>query len=109
MKQITFGLQLGPDWSQKRVSILENQKVLNPEQLKCVSEAFQIPQELITDYSHDKIISRIQYNPNEAQPLNPREMQDYLKIVKTIKADQKLLVKYLKVINKKIKSKKYKP
>lgn len=109
MKQIAFALQLGPNWSQKKVSILENTKVLNAEQLKCVSEAFQIPEELITDYSPNKILSCIQNNPNEPKQLNPYEMQDYREVVKLLKAFRKLLVKYLKAINKKMKSKKYKP
>lgn len=54
IKQEGLATDLGENWNQKKISMLENKEVLDPENLAAVSEAFKIPATVITDFDESK-------------------------------------------------------
>lgn len=50
IKQEAFASELGEDWSQKKVSLLETKNVIEPEILKQVSAVLKIPVEAFQNF-----------------------------------------------------------
>lgn len=62
IKQEALAHQLGNEWSQKRVSLLENKEVIEPELLAQVAKVLNVPEEAITNFDEEKAIYNIQNN-----------------------------------------------
>ena len=63
MKQETLAKQLGPDWSQRRVSGLEDREVIEAALLEQVAIALNVPPDMIRNFSEDvAIYNVIQHN-----------------------------------------------
>lgn len=50
---------LGESWNQKKVSLLEDKEILDPENLEAVSEIFKIPVNAITDFDATKVLKTL--------------------------------------------------
>jgi transcriptional regulator with XRE-family HTH domain len=59
IKQEALAHQLGQDWSQKRVSLLENKETIEPELLAQVSRALNVPEEAIRNFDEAVAINII--------------------------------------------------
>lgn len=66
LKQDALALALGDDWNQKRVSLLENKEVIEPEILTEVAKALKVPEEAILNFDEEKAIHNIQNNYDNA-------------------------------------------
>ena len=66
LKQEALALELGDDWSQKRVSLLEAKETLEPELLSQVAKALKVPEEAIKNFDEEKAIYNIQNNYDNA-------------------------------------------
>ena len=53
MKQEALAMDLGQDWSQRRVSLLEAKEEIEPEVLKQVAGVLKMPVEAFTDLDED--------------------------------------------------------
>ncbi len=62
LKQEALALELGGDWNQKRVSLLEAKELIEPEILSEVAKALKVPEEAIKNFDEDKAIHNIQNN-----------------------------------------------
>lgn len=62
IKQEALAYQLGNDWSQKRVSLLENKEIIEPELLAQVAKVLNVPEEAIRNFDEEKAIYNIQNN-----------------------------------------------
>jgi transcriptional regulator with XRE-family HTH domain len=56
-KQDTLAAEMGNDWTQKRVSLLEQKDEIEPEVLKEVAKALKIPVAAIENFDEDAAIS----------------------------------------------------
>lgn len=62
LKQEALAWELGEDWSQKRVSILEQKEVIDQEILDKVAEILKVPAEAIKTFDEEKMINVISNN-----------------------------------------------
>jgi transcriptional regulator with XRE-family HTH domain len=53
LKQEALALELGSDWNQKRISLLEAKEEIEPEILKQVAEVLKVPVEAFTKLDDD--------------------------------------------------------
>ncbi len=59
IKQEALANELGEDWNQKKVSLMEQKEVLEPEVLYKVSRALKIPDIAIKNFDEEKAITII--------------------------------------------------
>ncbi|ANH81673.1 transcriptional regulator [Niabella ginsenosidivorans] len=57
LKQEALALELGPDWSQKKVSRLEEHEVVEDEILKQIALVLKIPKEAIENFTEEAAIN----------------------------------------------------
>lgn len=62
IKQEALAHHLGNEWSQKRVSLLENKEIIEPELLAQVAKVLNVPEEAIKNFDEEKAIYNIQNN-----------------------------------------------
>lgn len=62
LKQEALALELGEEWSQKRVSLLEAKETIEAETLTQVARALKVPEEAIKNFDEEKAIYNIQNN-----------------------------------------------
>jgi len=84
IKQESLAFELGPDWSQKKISLLEQKEEVEEELLRQVAEILKVPAEAIKSFNEEQAINIIsstinnhdqsafvQYNP--VYHVNPLE------------------------------------
>jgi hypothetical protein len=62
IKQDVFASLLGDDWSQKKVSILEQKEVIDEPLLGEVAKLLKVPAEAIKNFDEEAALSNIQNN-----------------------------------------------
>ncbi|PQA59000.1 helix-turn-helix domain-containing protein [Siphonobacter curvatus] len=67
IKQEALAHELGDNWSQKRVSLLENKEAIEPEVLSQVAKALNVSEEAIKNFDEDFAINIISntFNNND--------------------------------------------
>lgn len=67
IKQEALALELGEDWNQRKVSLLEQKEVIEPELLDQVANVLKVPVEAIKNFDEQAAVSIISNNfHNEA-------------------------------------------
>ena len=69
IKQEAFATELGEDWNQKKVSLLEQKETIEDDLLQQVAKVLKVPVEAIKNFDEEaaiNIISTILYNDNQA-------------------------------------------
>jgi chemotaxis regulatin CheY-phosphate phosphatase CheZ len=59
IKQEGLAYELGEDWNQRKVSLLEQKEVIEDELLEKVASALKVPEEAIRDFDEQTAISMI--------------------------------------------------
>lgn len=59
IKQDALAFELGDDWNQQRVSLLEQKETIDPALLKQISEVMKIPVEAFQNFDEEKAVSII--------------------------------------------------
>lgn len=59
IKQEALAYELGEDWSQKKVSLLEQKETIDADLLQQISDALKIPVEAIQNFDEDAAIAYI--------------------------------------------------
>lgn len=59
MKQEALAMELGEDWNQKKVSLLENKEEIEPSLLEEVAKALKVPTEAIKNFDEEAAINII--------------------------------------------------
>jgi transcriptional regulator with XRE-family HTH domain len=57
IKQEALALELGDDWNQKKISLLEQKEIIEPDLLEQVARALKIPTEAIKNFDEEKAIN----------------------------------------------------
>ncbi len=66
IKQDALALELGDDWNQQKISLLEQKETIEPELLEQVAQALKVPADAIKDFSEEAAIFNIQHNYDNA-------------------------------------------
>jgi transcriptional regulator with XRE-family HTH domain len=91
IKQEALAFDLGDDWTQKRVSRLEEKEVIDDELMEQIAAILKVPAEVIKNFDEEKAIYNIQNNQEGANVvgqqynINPME-----KWVETLEENKKL-------------------
>jgi len=59
VKQETLAFELGTDWSQKKVSLLEQKEIIEEDILRQVGEILQLPVEAFTNFDEEQAVNII--------------------------------------------------
>ncbi|SKA06670.1 Helix-turn-helix domain-containing protein [Chitinophaga eiseniae] len=62
IKQDALAFELGEDWNQKKISLLESKETVDPEILEQVAKALKVPAEAIKNFDEETAIHNIQNN-----------------------------------------------
>jgi transcriptional regulator with XRE-family HTH domain len=102
IKQETLASDLGDDWNQKKISLLEQKETIDPDLLEQVAKALKVPVEAIKTFDEEKAIFNIQNNYDNATQnvnfqFNPIEkiVELYEALVKSEKEKVEMLQKML--------------
>lgn len=68
MKQEGLALELGDDWNQRKISLLEQKEVIEPELLEQIAKVLKVPAEAIRNFDEETAIYNIQNNYDNATP-----------------------------------------
>jgi len=66
MKQEALAYELGDDWTQKKVSLLEQKETIEDELLEEVAKALKLPVDAIKNFDEEQAIHNIQNNYDSA-------------------------------------------
>jgi transcriptional regulator with XRE-family HTH domain len=104
IKQEALALELGDDWSQRKISLLEQKEIIEPELLEKVAKVLKIPVEAIKNFDEDSAITVISstFQDNAAvQNNNPifNPIKEWLEAIEEIK---RLYIALLKEKDEKI-------
>ena len=59
IKQEAFAIELGEDWNQKKVSLLEQKETIEDDLLQQVAKVLKVPAEAIKNFDEEKAINII--------------------------------------------------
>lgn len=59
IKQEALALELGDDWNQRKISLLEQKEVIEPELLDKISKALKVPAEAIKNFDEEAAVNII--------------------------------------------------
>ena len=62
IKQDALAMDLGEDWNQKKISLLEQKESIEPEILEEVAKALKVPADAIKQFDEETAIFNIQHN-----------------------------------------------
>ena len=62
IKQEALASELGDDWNQKKISLLEQKETIEPDLLEQVAKALKVPKEAIENFDEEAAIFNIQNN-----------------------------------------------
>ncbi|WP_128546914.1 helix-turn-helix domain-containing protein [Larkinella soli] len=62
IKQEALAFELGDDWNQRKVSVLEQKEEIEPEQLEQLARVLKVPAEAIKNFDEETAIFNIQHN-----------------------------------------------
>ncbi len=84
IKQEALAQELGEDWTQKKVSLMEQKAVLEPEVLYKVSKALNIPDMAIKNFDEEKAITIIANTVNNNDHATGNSLFNYQPIFNPI-------------------------
>lgn len=72
IKQEAFAWELGEDWNQKKVSMLEAKKTIDTDLLQQVAAVLKIPAEAIESFDEENVVNLISCNFSDNAMFNNR-------------------------------------
>lgn len=103
LKQEGLALELGEDWNQRRISLLEQKEVIEPELLEQIAKVLKVPADAIKNFTEEAaynvIGNTIQNNDNATSialfNTNPvfNPIEKWLEALEEIKKLNKVLLK----------------
>lgn len=70
IKQEGLALELGDDWNQRKISLLEQKEVIEPEVLEQVAKALRVPVDAIKNFDEEQAVNIISNTFNDSSILN---------------------------------------
>lgn len=66
IKQEALALELGDDWNQRKISLLEQKESIEPDLLEQIAKVLKVPAEAIRNFDEEAAIHNIQNNYDNA-------------------------------------------
>lgn len=72
VKQEALAIELGDDWNQQKISLLEQKEVIEPGLLEQVAKALKVPADAVKNFSEESAINVISntFNSHDSSTLN---------------------------------------
>ena len=106
MKQEGLAHELGADWNQKKVSLLEGKETIDQELLEQVAKALKVPVDAIKNLSEEQAVNIIANTFNDSSILNGINYNPTFhpvdKLVEALEENKKLYTALLKEKDEKI-------
>ena len=77
LKQEALAAELGDDWTQKKVSLLEAKEEIEPQLLEQVAKALKVPKEAIENFDEEKAINIISNTVNNSDNATGNSLFSY--------------------------------
>lgn len=84
IKQEALAIELGDDWNQQKISLLEQKETIDTALLKQVSSALKIPAEAIENFDEEKAINIISNTVNNNDNANGNSLFSYYTTINPI-------------------------
>jgi transcriptional regulator with XRE-family HTH domain len=102
IKQESLAYELGGDWSQKKISLLEQKETVEEGILAQVSEILRIPVEAIRNFDEEQAVNLISCNFSDHAMFNNRiENLNYYPIDKIIQLHEEKIALYERMLKEK--------
>jgi transcriptional regulator with XRE-family HTH domain len=62
IKQEALALEMGEDWNQKKISLLESKETIDDELISQVAKALKVPSEAIKNFNEEAVVTNISCN-----------------------------------------------
>jgi len=85
IKQDALAADLGEDWNQQKISLLEQKETIDAALLQQVSAALKIPAEAIQNFDEDSVINIISNTVNNNDNANGNSLFSYYPTINPIK------------------------
>ena len=104
IKQEALALELGDDWNQKKISLLEQKEVIEPQLLEEVAKALKVPVEAIKNFDEQRAINIFSttFNDNSAVVNNNPVFNPIEKWMEVIEENKKLYERLLQSEREKV-------
>lgn len=114
IKQDALAYELGENWTQKKISLLEQKEVLEPDVLYMVAKALKIPETAIKNFDEEQAVNiiantfeqgSIGYQQNHNPVFNPVEAlqrlhQEKIELYeRMLKEKDEMMIEYRKMID----------
>jgi len=84
IKQDALAADLGDDWNQQKISLLEQKETIDPALLQQISAALKIPAEAIQNFDEDSAINIISNTVNNNDNANGNSLFSYYPTINPI-------------------------
>jgi len=102
IKQDALAFELGDDWNQQKISLLEQKETIDPVLLQQISTALKIPAEAIQNFDEEAAVNIIANNfDNGAIGYNRAEVQHFNPIDKLIQLHEEKIALYERMLKEK--------
>jgi len=102
VKQEALAFELGDDWSQKKISLLESKETIEPALLQQLSAALKIPVEAFENFDEEQAVNLISCNFSDNAMFNNRvEVQNINSIDKIVQLHEEKMALYERMLKEK--------
>jgi len=102
IKQDALAADLGDDWNQQKVSLLEQKETIDPALLEQISSALKIPAEAIQNFDEEQAIYNISCNfSDSAVNNNGVNIQHFNPIEKIVQLHEEKIALYERMLKEK--------
>jgi transcriptional regulator with XRE-family HTH domain len=70
IKQESLAIELGDDWNQRKVSLLEQKEVIEEDLLEKVAKVLKVPGDAIRNFDEEKVVTIMSNTFNDSSMLN---------------------------------------
>ncbi len=103
IKQEGLALELGDDWNQQKISLLEQKEVIEPKLLEQVAKVLKVPAEAIKNFDEEAAINNIACNFHDNASVNYKPVFNSMeKWLEALDKNEKLYAALLKEKDEKI-------
>ena len=84
IKQEALAMELGDDWSQKKVSLMESKEALDAELLEQVAKILKVPAEAIRNFSEEQAVNIISNTINNSDNATGNSLYSYYSVINPV-------------------------
>jgi transcriptional regulator with XRE-family HTH domain len=102
IKQDALAADLGDDWNQQKISLLEQKETIDPSLLQQISTALKIPAEAIQNFDEEQAVNIIANTfDNGAIGYNRAEVQNFNPVEKLVQLHEEKIALYERMLKEK--------